>query len=106
MEVFRYARNIQPGDRLTDGRVVRSVRVMIQFDDHPWYSVPSDDVVLVQTDRQPASLDRVMTCLTAAEDAASGLRLPAGSDAAEALTRLKRLQRLIEGGAANGTLPV
>jgi hypothetical protein len=45
-DVFKYARNIQPGDIDSEGRTVRAVYVTLVYDSGPMVTVPADDVQL------------------------------------------------------------
>lgn len=100
-EVFKYAKNINPGDQLYDGRPIRGVKVVLMLDDHPWHCVPADEVLLVRTAVFDAGADRLFRQLQYAEDAAQAIKVKPGSEADEALKRLKRLQTLIEQSCAD-----
>ena len=100
-EVFKYARNALPGEQLPDGRVIKSIQVVIQLEDHPWYSVPADDVLLVSTSHPIGNFADTMNHLRHAEDSARSIAPIPGSDASEALLRLRRLEELIERASAD-----
>lgn len=100
-EVFKYAKNINPGDQLYDGRPIRGVKVVLMLDDHPWHCVPAEEVLLVRTASYDNQTERLFRQLQYAEDAAQSVKIPPGSEAAEVLKRLQRLQALIEKSCAS-----
>jgi len=100
-EVFKYARNIQPGDQLYDGRVIRDLKVVLVLDGQAMHCVPAEEVLLVRTQHYSQDTDRLLRQLHYAEAAAQSIKIQPGTEADEALRRLKRLQGLIEQACAN-----
>ena len=94
-DVFKYARNVRPGDVDQDGRRVSDVRVILVYDHGPMLTVPADDIRTVAIQHDSGVEGSMLAHLSRAELAP----LP-GSQAAEALKRLARLQALIEAAAS------
>lgn len=104
-EVFKYARNVQPGDQLYDGRVIRDLKVVLVLDDHPMHCVAADEVLLVHTQHFSYDGERLLRQLHYAEVVAQSIKILPGTEADEALKRLRRLQALIEQSCANANAP-
>ena len=100
-QVFKYARNVHAGDILYDGRVIRDLKVVLVLDDHPMHCVPAEEVLLVRTQHYSQDGDRLIRQIGYAEAAAQSIKILPGTEADEALRRLKRLQGLIEQACAN-----
>lgn len=94
-DVFKYARHIRPGDVDGEGRTVRSVHVILTYEDAPAITLPADDVHLITTATDAGSNGSMLTHLNRAQ--LSPLPAPL---APAAMEQLKRLQAMVEAAAS------
>jgi hypothetical protein len=94
-DVFKYARHIRPGDIDGEGRAVRSVHVILTYEDAPAITLPADDVQLMTIAVDSGGTGSMLTHLQRAE--LSALPAPLASAASE---HLNRLRDLVEKAAA------
>lgn len=93
-EVFKYAKDVRPGDVDSRGRRVASAHAVIAFDDGSTETHASDSVVMIVDSRGSWGNGSMLTHLCRAE-----LSPLPGSEAHAALERLKRLQQMVEAAA-------
>lgn len=94
-DVFKYARHIRPGDIDGEGRSVRSVHVILTYEDAPAITLPADHVQLVTIAVDAGGTGSMLTHLQRAE--LSPLPAPLAPAANE---HLNRLRNLVEKAAA------
>ena len=66
-DVFKYARNIRPGDVDSEGRTVAGVHVILTYHDGPAITLPADDVQLITTAVDAGGHGSMLTHLNRAE---------------------------------------